>query len=494
MLSFDSVPYEDIKSLGHTDHDSCLNYVLDNFDIIKLPLSIKDYFIACSLSNSIKDSYTITDIIHNKIKILDCDINRTIRILNYLSKLDSDNGYFDILPTELWIKIISENINVFQRLSKKFNKTYNDNLITILKLYLCRMRKWDLSLVNSNEEILNLVEIIRVDQNNCVTKDNKFTYILYNGSCKVVYEQIRNIKAPPDIIRIYGNQERQGTIAITSKGKLYYNGTYIVNLLKQSNNAYAFGRIESRYLCYQVVPFEKFIVDIVYITNVIFLLDNEGDVYYFGFIDDKDKPHMFGEFKGNGGKNIINCVSQLKNIVKMTSYHKTVLFLSNEGKVYIYGDHNDMIGSCAKNFIYDFIEIATDVIDFVVTSNYILLLKNGGTVDILSKCFGRKNIPGINNVNKLFANSLNSILLTNDGNVITIDDNLNIINLGLEKIFSCACYNGVSLLLSSDNKLYSTNAGKLDIKGDIKLLGSNIILVDGRTYELNITKNTLIRL
>src|SRR5690606_7932297 len=141
--------------------------------------------------------------------------------------------------------------------------------------YLSKKQRWNLS---SIENIDNLLETIKYPINNCIAYDNLYTYILYNGKTIVRKGINFSIGTLGGLSRIYGNKERQGIIGIDSRGKLYYNGSYITTLLKQSNCGVSYSTMNANNLRYKTISFDKSIKDILYLTNVIFLLDNFGDI------------------------------------------------------------------------------------------------------------------------------------------------------------------------------------------------------------------------
>lgn len=125
MASFRSVPLNDIQILltsynqkiynSDDIYIDCLNFIMDNWDHVILPESIKDWFQAqhSHHQTSQLNIYSSGDVLlssDNQLASLTHDLNfetidkhRIIRTLNYINKLHYDVNIFDMLPVELFI-------------------------------------------------------------------------------------------------------------------------------------------------------------------------------------------------------------------------------------------------------------------------------------------------------------------------------------------------------------------------------------------------------
>jgi len=464
-----------------------LNFILDNYNTIKLSESISDYFLSISLLCQKKDIQMLK---YNEIvpgdgeilyKLIDTKGKfRLIRILN------ADTNMFEMLPSEILIHIISY-LNIpsqIYSLSKYILKICKDNEINILRNYLNSKR------INCDEvndiHIKSLVKNIISQRSGIVATYNNNKYFLIEENHNDYLSTIYNNK---NIIKFleYFNCNKKGLILLFRNGTVYYSES-LKNIF--INNKLISG-----------------VKDIAIVNSCIFFMKYNGNVYSVG---DIRSSYMKIDLQH------VKKLKEIKNCQKIITGYDNVCFLTEEKTVYYSGCNSGLLFGGTPYFtnIPTMIKNLENVIDVVISKYYVLYLKSNGSLeitgldifDISTKFTCLTDIIKITgNIHLGYAMAMNSkgkiyIIL---GNTLTnkpmniIEDVTNIIELNITNVFQFSIgKSSPSLLLTADNHLYIT--GYYDYKNkamdfspiliknyhEPRILEYSHILINGKMKEI----------
>lgn len=346
MTSFSVVPFEDIKtfltinkkSITSQPYLDAWNLINTSDNLISVPSSIADFFLASTLSHADIETYKLSQIlVSSDLKnavLKDLPKERVIRILNYLNKIENDMTVFSLLPQDISKSIVNDldlnSVQLICEISDNFSKFCNTHLQPLLRKGL----KGKTLLNIDNYNMKQLVYLSRSYQYNKINPGYYHSLMLENG-------KIKQYPYLEDIVQISSSDDH--CVILSSEGEIYSFG---------SNNLGQLG-LKHNYNCDfpQLIKSLSDIIQLSVSNTHSLALKINGEVYAFG--------HVFG--------NVPTLIT--KDIAQISAGIDHSLLLSIEGKVYVL--HEKEI----KLF-----ETDTIIINITTGNNHSLMLDSAGKV------------------------------------------------------------------------------------------------------------------
>jgi hypothetical protein len=433
---------------------------------VHVPVSIADYILACNLQNDNIPVMTAFDIIRTNYKINDLDVERTIRIMKYLNKLDETDPFLT-LPDEVIPKILGE-----------FNC---EQLLTLCKI---------------SKRFGNICRYYKNDLFDRFLLDKGFTIKEYKP--EIICKALDLNK------RISVNNRWLGNIVIPAANLMINKEGDVINVITKG-----FG----------------FSIEKTPLKNIISVLFN-GRFFYF--LDSFGNVYKSGDPTTEGGYLTSIYIVDVQNIVQINSNIHSTYFLDVHGNVFKESKEEPVLNDIVKMFNDDnsfmFLNEEQDV--YLVGNNVSDKFRIGNSGIVLTDITksGFKNIKDIlmRNVVIFTINNSNDITVSgfsninyNLGSTIKIDESDERIYVlredGLEDFhfsnihrdneiredvldfvvgddYLTILYNSgdIELYNELNNKSFMTH-----VKGNILLLHPRYILIDGEIYALGITNDQL---
>jgi hypothetical protein len=463
-ICFNRIPKDDIRKFLEL-HNICykgniyniaLNYIIDNFDLIELPEPIKVYFKFINLRcKGIK----VPRFVYSQ--IFTCDETSLLNLYNTFEVdnrdsliktlyvgglLEYDTNFFEIFPEEILVHIIgfldTKTIKATNSLTKNISNIYKKKEISILRAFLSN-NKYNVDNVE-NENIKSLTKNI-VEQKSRVVSNTIGEYIVLNNKLFERYGDIYRFKIN-NISKVLGDISNTGDGIFLGKNSSI---KFSDSLIKTS------GGVNNTIMD---------VTDMGIAKSCVIFLKKSGKVFRAGTIDNYSNVDL---------KNI----KELKEVglcQKIVFGHESVCFLTVEGLVYYYGSNTHQIFGDEARRGPKLVEDISDVIDVVMTIDFILYLKSNGTVYFCGS--NRIETPTefiyLNDIIKItgnqhlgYAMAMNSkgeifIILGNtlcNNSLPVTEDIIKTIKLDLKNVFLFSIGGSTpSLLLTANNHLYMT--------------------------------------
>lgn len=506
MISFTSVPYDDIIVLLTAYDKSISNEKIENYknawnllinnNVSQVPVSIADFMIASNLIRNKMKSYDILEIIgksENDLKDLSIQLNlpssdkeRIIGVLGYLGVLN--NSIFASLPAEL-LRIVMKNldckdIKLFCELSTEFqNFCDKGNYELVLREKL--QTRMDIKNYNSKQlEQLCLTRfpkhlyggllatfIINDSGQVFAFGDNRDGILgLVDHDIIVKPSMISNI---PKIVSI--GTKGLHTLLLTEEGTVYGFGF-------NDKGQLGLGDFDDRNLPV-VLPNMNNIISVACGFDFSLILDDKGQVYSFG---SNDRGRLGHDDLIN--RNVPTPISKLNNIVGISCGGDFSLLLNDQGNVYSFGRNFRLqLGYDSSNQSVKsptIIPTLKNIIQIASGLSHSLGLDNNGHVySFGNESNGRlglgnntkdtlpTRIPNLNNIIQVSCGEDFSLALNENGNVFLFG-----LNREIGSIFPQYYFDPTPLL--NINNIVEISAGDnhallLDNNGNIHVFGNN---------------------